>query len=208
VAILLGLAACGDDSSSSAISDLGPTDNAGSVVGTMPTSAANSQPISVSEVAGPLEFFFIVDGPLVTNGPPWNCVTAGTSCDSSDANFGGTIELLDDCIVVQGSDSQPGSKSVVIFRFGVTWDEATQTILGLGPEPVAIGDEVSRLADSGSPPDAWTQGVGLPDVPDKLRECMRTAGTDSIYYNQPFMQVGAAPLDTAVPSLTTAPPGP
>jgi hypothetical protein len=152
-----------------------------------------------------LEFFFIVDGPLVTNGPPWDCVSAGTSCDSPDGNLAGTIELLDDCIVVHGSDGAPGSKSVVIFKFGVTWDEATSTIHGLGPEPVGIGGNADFLANDGAPPDVWTEAHGLPDVPDKVRDCMRKAGTETVMVNDPFIQIGAAPLDT-VTSDTTAPP--
>lgn len=147
-----------------------------------------------------------MDGPLVTNGPPWDCATAGTSCEGLDGNFGGTIELLDDCIIVQGSDSPPGSKSVVVFRFGVTWNDATQTILGLGPDPVAIGDEVSGLAVSDAQPDDWTQSLGLPEVPAKVRECMQTASTDSIRYNTPWTGNNVAPLDT-VHSETSSPPG-
>jgi hypothetical protein len=184
--VLLGLAACGDAT---------------------PTSDPRSQSPNASEVGGPSEFFFIVDGPLVTNGPPWNCVSAQTECDAPEGNFAGTIELLDDCIVVQGSDSAPGSKTVVIFDYGVTWDEATSTILGLGPEPVAIGDYADLLANDGGSPDDWTETNGIADVPDKLRECMRKAGAESVRFNTPWKQVGVAPPDIVSPD-TSPPPGP
>ncbi len=160
----------------------------------------------MTEVAGPSEFYFIVDGPLVTNGPPWNCVTADTSCAALEGNFGGTIELVDDCIVVQGADSPPGSKAVVIFRFGVIWDDSTSTIVGLGPEPVALGEFVNRLAIASGPPEAWTQQSELPDVPEKTLECMSKVGTDRVSYNTPWIQIGDVPIANVPDSMSAPPP--
>jgi hypothetical protein len=158
----------------------------------------------VSEVPGPSEFFFIVDGPLVTNGPPWKCVSSETECAAPAASFSGTIELLDDCIVVQGSDSPPGFKQVVIFDYGVTWDESTSTILGLGPDPVAVGDAThATLANFSAAPDEWTHEFGLPSVPDKVRDCMQKVGTDTVYLNTPWYGVGSARLTLPDPTTPT-----
>ncbi len=167
------------------------------------TSPRGSQPTTASEVAGPSEFFFIVDGPLVTNGSPWKCATSETECAAPAASFSGTIELLDDCIVVQGWDSPPGLKQVVIFEYGVTWDESTSTILGLGPNPVAVGDATqATLANFSAAPDEWTHEFGLPSVPDKVRDCMQKVGTDMVYLNTPWYGVG--PARSTLPDPTAA----
>lgn len=202
VVALTALAACGDPSP--APSDAAHTSRDESSVAT-PTSETHGEQPTMNEAEGPSKFFFIVDGPLVTNGPPWNCVTAGTECGAQEGGFSGTIELVDDCIVVQGSDSPPGYKSVVVFRFGVSWDDATQTIRGLRPDPVAIGDEISVLAVSDAQPDAWTQSLGLPEVPEKVRECMETARADRILYNTPWTGNQSPPLVTVHPETTPPP---
>lgn len=199
-AAALTLIACGSASSPLEI-------GGGSDGSTAATSAAGSEPTTATLVDGPEEFSFIVDGPLVTNGPPWNCVTAGHECDVPEGYFSGTVELIDDCIVVQGADSPPGSLSVVIFRFGVTWDESTSTILGLGPEPVAVGDETGLLATYEALPDVWADELGIPRVPDKVRECMLKAGTDRVVLNAPWTKIGDRPISTTT-DVTTAPVGP
>lgn len=180
------LTACGSNSSSPSASHLTPD----------ATTAATSEPEAPTEVAAPGEFYFIVDGPLVTNGPPWNCVTAGTQCEVPEGGFSGTIDLVDDCIVVHGTDSAPGSLAVVVFGYGATWDAANSQILGLWPGPIAIGDEAPFLADFWAVPDEWTLEHGLPDVPDKVRECMRATGTDVVGFNAPWIQIGEVPLPT------------
>lgn len=96
----------------------------------------------------------------------------------------GTIELVDDCIVVR--DSEFDSLTFVIFPYGVSWDDTTQTIVGLEPDPVHVGDEIDHLANSSDRLDVWLARYRLPPAPEKVHECMTIAQTEYVKWNSPW----------------------
>lgn len=155
------------------------TDSSGPVLTSPPT--VEAPPVTAPS---PEASAFVVDGPLVTNGPPWSCVAAATDCSSPDANLIGTIELVDDCILVH--ESEFDTMQFVIFEYGVSWDDATQTIVGLGAEPVHIGDEVNHLANAADRLDEWLARYRLPSAPEKVHECMSIAQAEHVFWNTPW----------------------
>jgi hypothetical protein len=166
----------------------------------VPLDPSTNPSAALTEVAGPSDFSFIVDGPLVTNGPPWECTAARDRCSDYASEFLGTIELVDDCILVHAPFNPPGVSYVVIFEYGVTWDEATSTIHGLGPNPVGVGDTTETIAIFATDPDTWTSKYGMPSVPTKVRDCMKVAGTDEVYVNTPWYGVGV--ISSTVPETS------
>lgn len=171
------------------------------------SSACGAQPAldDLGRVAGPADFSFSVDGPIVVNGPPWDCISAGTECSSPEANMGGTLLLVDECVLVQGYDSRPDSPSAVIFPFGSRWDDGTSAVVGLGSRPIAIGDEIDGF--NLSVPVDGQDPYDLPDLPDEARRCAGVAGDGSVWMVTPWVQDGPLPTMPPGPDGTTAPTG-
>ncbi len=115
-----------------------------------------------------------VDGPLVFGRGPF---TEGES-----ALLVGTLRLVDDCFVVEeltgdGSTTQP---TLVVWRFGTTWDESTMTVVTPSGDRLAVGDEV-ELGGGYHPLGAADRDVGNIDGVNRLRDCSAQLGARRMF---------------------------
>lgn len=77
-----------------------------------------------------------VDGPVVGQEP----LDVGASVE--EAALGGTLQLVDECLVATSPDGPTIQRTLITWEFGMTWDQATTSVIQQGGERIAIGEEL------------------------------------------------------------------
>ena len=131
------------------------------------------------EPSGPVSF---VDGPIIVDAEPDD---GGT-----DAGAGGTIGLVDGCLIMFEDHDRSANPIGVEWPPGTTWDEAANAVVLPDGRLVNLGD---FIVGGGGGHGLDDESRVTPDVRAALQEC----GIDSVWAFTGEILTGAAAIDVA-----------
>jgi hypothetical protein len=183
--VALALAAgCGDEGEETALLDTAPSRSSESNQA-IPTSdetdgSSHDEPGSDGRDTGG------VDGPVVF----------GREIDfAMEALMVGRVELVEDCLVVHAlnADGKTESVTVVVWPYGTSWNEAEAAVELPNGGEVRIGDRIGAGGGGARPDQGLEMFVIDPDALDRIKYCLETTSTDTVYLIQGSDSVGPPP---------------
>lgn len=119
-----------------------------------------------------------VDGPVVFGQEP-----LGVGTEVEEAALGGTLQLVDECLVAESPDGSAIQRTLIIWEFGTTWDQTTSSLIQQGGERIAIGEELD-LGGGFHPLGSMNRYVSDLNAQARIRSCSEALGTTDLFINQ------------------------
>jgi hypothetical protein len=95
-----------------------------------------------------------------------------------DALNTGTVELIDDCLVLVNDGIEP---AVLVWSHGTSWNEADGTVdLPGSSREVRIGDHISAGGGGGRPDQMLDRYVTDPEALVQIRRCLEAVSSDAV----------------------------
>jgi hypothetical protein len=119
-----------------------------------------------------------VDGPAVFGTEP---LDAGAEVE--EAALGGTLQLVDECLVAAPPGGSTNQRTLIIWEFGTTWEQSTTSVIQQGGERIAIGEELD-LGGGFHPLGSMNRYVSDLTAQDRIRSCSQALGTTELFVDQ------------------------
>ncbi|MGK2888078.1 MAG: hypothetical protein ACSLE8_25460 [Rhodococcus sp. (in: high G+C Gram-positive bacteria)] len=122
-----------------------------------------------------------VDGPVVFGQEPLDPNTP-----VEEAIAAGTLVLVDACLVAESAvgDGSAMQQTLIVWKFGTTWDPATSSVVLDDGARIAIGDEF-EIGGGYHPLGALNRYVGDLDAEARIRDCSQVLDTSALFIQSP-----------------------